>query len=77
VLVQCKGDLGFERQAGAFEDDLWAQLVSHRSQYTRLSLPHENAILSRALRKAARRINGIQKSLEDFQHGVWLTDGGR
>jgi hypothetical protein len=29
VLIQGKGDLGFESQAGAFEDDLGGELVAH------------------------------------------------
>jgi len=29
VFVEFKGDLGLERQACAFQDDFWSELVSH------------------------------------------------
>lgn len=33
VLVQFKGNFGFERQAGALKDDFWGEFVSHNLQY--------------------------------------------
>jgi len=34
MLVELKGDLGFEGQPCAFEDDFWTEFVSHGSEYT-------------------------------------------
>jgi len=33
VLVEGEGDLGLEGQAGAFQDDLGSEFVSHGSNY--------------------------------------------
>ena len=34
MLVQLEGNLRFERQAGALQDDLGAEFVAHSTQYT-------------------------------------------
>src|SRR5512133_3697220 len=34
MLIELKSDFCFERQARAFEDDLWSQFVSHKKSIT-------------------------------------------
>ena len=36
VLVECKGDVGLEGQAGVFQDDLGGMFVSHSQHFMRL-----------------------------------------
>ena len=45
MLIQLKGNFGFEGQTRAFQDDFRSELGSHGWQYNRLSFPSQNAIL--------------------------------
>jgi hypothetical protein len=49
MLIEFKCNFRFEGEAGAFQYDLWTEFISHIWQYTRLSLPLENAILLKIL----------------------------